>query len=440
MGARSKRGTLSGDLVAGHELLHVLAVGGMGEVYLARHGKLGMNRAVKVIHADLRNDATARERFNREAQVLARLQHNSIVQIVDYGSVPNGWPFLVMEYIEGPTLERVVEKAPLSLANTLVVLEQLANAVHYAHSAGVIHRDIKPSNILLRGGDVRQAKIIDFGLALIANSDQARLTDEKQMLGSVAYMAPEQVDRVRDVTGAVDIYALAGITYRLLSGSPPFSYASPLRLMTARVTEDPPPLSKRCPDIPAALDSLLLRCLARDPAKRPESGEVVAQIEQLARGTAVVSPAAATQGPSPPTDGGVHRIAGLLLDQPRPADPIELALATKIMAMVAQIVSALSISDPELTSLLRLEVRIAEQIEAIETELGMFGHELDTAQHEQRFELIRTLHAQQLPLQRRMVEVVERHRRHATGPVASLFEDIDHALFELESLRGMRRA
>src|SRR5512146_146420 len=98
---RSKRGTLSGELVAGHELMHVLAVGGMGEVYLARHAKLGMLRAVKVIHADLRTDETTRERFVREAQVLARLQHNSIIQIVEYGSLANGWPFLAMEYVDG---------------------------------------------------------------------------------------------------------------------------------------------------------------------------------------------------------------------------------------------------------------------------------------------------------------------------------------------------
>jgi serine/threonine protein kinase len=191
----------------------------------------------------MREHEGTRERFVREAQVLARLQHNSIVQIVEFGALENGWPFLAMEYIEGSNLERLVEARPLPLSPTLVVLEQLASALAYAHDRGVVHRDLKPSNVLVRGGDVRQVKIIDFGLALVLDSDAPRLTDEKQMIGSVAYMAPEQVERERNVTGAADIYALAGLAYRLLSGAPPFTYSSPVRLMTARSAA---PTRRRC--------------------------------------------------------------------------------------------------------------------------------------------------------------------------------------------------
>jgi serine/threonine protein kinase len=430
---RSKRGTLAGELVAGHELMHLLAVGGMGEVYLARHLKLGMVRAVKVIHADMREHEGTRERFVREAQVLARLQHNSIVQIVEFGALENGWPFLAMEYIEGSNLERLVEARPLPLSPTLVVLEQLASAVAYAHDRGVVHRDLKPSNVLVRGGDVRQVKIIDFGLALVLDSDAPRLTDEKQMIGSVAYMAPEQVERERNVTGAADIYALAGLAYRLLSGAPPFTYSSPVRLMTARVSEDPPPLSKRCPDTPPMLDALLERCLCRDPAKRPSGAEVVAELERLSRGTAVVTPQPIVEPPPP----GARRIEVVVLDRPRVPEGHGLVLASKIMALIGEIASFLSASDPELTSLLRLESRIAEQIAVLETDLDVLAGELTAKQHEQKRELLRTLNAQQLPLQRRMVEVVERHRRHAGGRIQTLFDEIDHALDELESLRGL---
>jgi serine/threonine protein kinase len=414
--------------------VRLLAVGGMGEVYLARHTKLGMLRAIKVIHADLREQESVRERFSREAQVLARLQHNSIVQIVELGSLANGWPFLAMEYIEGPTLERLVEPAPLPLSIALVVLEQLANALAYAHSRGVIHRDLKPSNVLLRSGDVRQVKLIDFGLARLLDGDGKRLTDEKELIGSVAYMAPEQVDRDPNVTSAVDIYALAGMAYRLLSGFPPYKYSSPIRLMTARVTEEPPLLSTRCP-VPPALDELLMHCLAKDPAQRPRGDEVAAALERLSRGTPVISPEPAAEEPIE-RDEGPHRIAGLILDRPRPVDAVQLAIATKIMALIGEIAAYLSQSDPELTTLLRLEVRIAEQLTALETELSMFATELDDGQRAQRRELVRTLNAQQLPLQRRMVEVVERHRRYANGHVKTLFDEIDAALDELERLRG----
>jgi serine/threonine protein kinase len=429
---RSKRGTLAGELVAGHELMHLLAVGGMGEVYLARHLKLGMVRAVKVIHADMREHESTRERFVREAQVLARLQHNSIVQIVEFGALENGFPFLAMEYIEGSNLERLVEGRPLPLAPTLVVLEQLASALAYAHSCGVVHRDLKPSNVLVRGGDVRQVKIIDFGLALILDSDMPRLTDEKQMIGSVAYMAPEQVERIPNVTGAVDIYALAGVAYRLLSGAPPFTYSSPVRLMTARVNEDPPLLSKRCPDIPPLLDVLLERCLCRDPAKRPTGAEVNAELERISRGTAVVTPAPVTEPPPP----GARRIEVVVLEGRRDTEGRGLELATKIMSLIGEIVSFLSASDPELTSLLRLESRIAEQIVLLETELDGLADELTEKQREQKRELLRTLNAQQMPLQRRMVEVVERHRRHASGRILSLFDQIDRAVDELETLHS----
>src|SRR5262245_42791206 len=206
---RSKRGTLAGEIVAGHELQRVIAAGGMGEVYLARHLALGMNRAVKVIRTDLRTHERSRERFSREAQVLARLHHNSIVQIIEFGEMANGWPFLALEFIDGPNLDQIVAPAPLSLSSTLVVLEQLAVALQYAHSLGVIHRDLKPANVVARAGDLRQLKIIDFGLARLIDEDAAkRLTADGQPIGSPAYMAPEQVEGEREVTAAIDVYAL----------------------------------------------------------------------------------------------------------------------------------------------------------------------------------------------------------------------------------------
>ena len=431
--SRSKRGTLAGEIVVGHELLRLLAVGGMGEVYLARHLALGMIRAVKLIRADLRARESAQDRFVREAQVLARLQHNSIVQIVEFGALPNGWPFLAMEYIEGPSLEELIEGEPLQLASALVVLEQLASALHYAHSRGVIHRDLKPSNILARSGDVRQVKLIDFGLARITDADAKRLTAGDQMIGSPAYMAPEQVEGNDDITGAADIYALACLAYTLLSGAPPFRQASSTRLMAAQVLEAPPRLSERCA-IPDFLDELLYACLAKDPARRPHGDELLGHLGRLTRGTELVIRHLPRAIEVVTLSASAPSIAAQLMDAvlPDDAEGRGLGLATEIMAMIGEIASYLSTSDPELTSLLRLDARIREQLTLVEADLAIV--ETETQRDELR-ERARTLRVQQIPLQRRMVEVVEAHRRYSSGPIKAIFDAIDRALDQLEALR-----
>lgn len=295
------RGALAGEIVAGHELLRSLAAGGMGEIYLARHRALGMERAIKVIRTDLRDDGAARERFVREAQVLARLQHNSIVQIIDFGELPNGWPFLAMEYIDGPNLDQVVEKGPMPLPSALLVLEQIALALDYAHKRSVIHRDLKPGNVLVRDGDVRQVKVIDFGLAYTQGTEaHKRLTLEGQLVGSPLYMAPEQADGRLDVTQAVDVYAFGGIAYTLITGIPPFHGMSLLRLIAAHADDVPPRVSSRFPDVPPFLDSLLFACLAKDPSARPHSEELAGHLTRLARQTETTAPASASVQPGAP--------------------------------------------------------------------------------------------------------------------------------------------
>jgi serine/threonine protein kinase len=424
-GSRARRGTLAGEIVGGHELLHVIATGGMGEVYAARHVALGMLRAIKLIRSDMRGRESARERFAREAQVLAKLQHNSIVQIIEFGSLDNGWPFLAMEYIDGPNLEDCVAEGALSVADALAVLLQLALALQYAHSRGVIHRDLKPANVLLRSGDLRQVKIIDFGLArLLDDATKKRLTADGEVFGSPLYMAPEQVDGDPHVTGAVDVYALGGIAYTMLAGIPPFGHRPSMLLMTAHKLETPPRLGHLCPAIPEALDSLLFACLAKEPAQRPAAADLAAQLGRLA-GHGVSSPrrtpprgievAAPWQGRQAAYDVAVE-----LLESTPPPTASGLALATKIMALIGQVVAHLSSSDPELTSLLRLEARIREQLANVERERGAIVAQIDAGVHtpaalvkhrDELTEQARTLHAQQMPLQRRMIEVAERHRR-----------------------------
>jgi serine/threonine-protein kinase len=447
----AQSGAMSGDVVAGHRLGPLLAVGGMGEVYLATHLTLGVARAIKVIRADLRDREDWLERFDREAQVLARLQHNSIVQIIEFGSLANGWPFLAMEYIDGPSLDALVASEPLSVPAALVVLEQMAHALRHAHTNSVIHRDLKPSNVLVRSADVRQVKIIDFGLARVLDGDGQRLTADGQTFGAPAYMAPELAEGARDVTSAVDIYALGAIAYLLVSKDPPFVHKKRVQLMAAHVNDPPPPLSERCPNVPEFLDELVLQCLAKDPAQRPSADALVAQLGHHVRGIRL----AERERPSRPSIEVVaapwsgasagRDTAAELLDEPVPQDPDGrgLALSTRIMSIIEEIATYLSTSDPELTSLLRLEARICEQLAHVERELAVVAKQLEAMpgtivfeQHrDSLLERVRTLNAQQVPLQRRMVQVVDAYRSHASGQIKALFRQLDRALHELKSLR-----
>jgi serine/threonine protein kinase len=441
---RSPAGTLLDATVAGHKLFRLLAAGGFGEVYLGKHQTLGVIRAVKVLHADMRGKDKNLERFIREAQVLARLQHNNIVQIIESGSLENGSPFLIMEYIEGPSLEHMIQHGPLQMPSVLIVLEQVALALQHAHAHSVIHRDMNPSNVLARSGDVRQVKVIDFGLARILDGEAERLTGDKQALGTVMYMAPEQADNAHDVTPATDVYALACTAYTIASGSPPFAYKKPMQVMVGHVSEVPPRLSSRCPEIPAIVDDLLHRCLAKDPAQRPRADEIVKVIGTHLRGS-VPTPSTAT---NPRTVvPGARDIASQVFDQPIPRDPDGqgLALATKIMSLIEEIATYLSVSDPELTSLLRFEARICEQLASHEKELALVQAQLLGTPRDVELlkqcdavhERIRTLHAQQQPLQRRMVEIVEKYRDYATGAMEALFRQMDRALAELQRLRRL---
>ncbi|HEX5057905.1 MAG TPA: serine/threonine-protein kinase [Kofleriaceae bacterium] len=432
----------------------MLGAGGMGEVYLAKHIALGMKRAVKVLRTDLRARQESRDRFSREAQVLARLQHNSIVQLIEFGALDNGWPFLAMEYIEGPGLDELVAFEALPMASALVVLEQLAVALQYAHSLGVIHRDLKPSNILVRSGDLRQVKVIDFGLARLVDTDTLKkLTADGQPLGSPAYMAPEQVDG-GEVSAAADVYALGGIAYMLLSGKPPFERKTSIQLMAAHKSDEPPRISSRCAEISEFLDSLFYACLAKDPAQRPASDELASHLSRITRGTelprrpSAPAPLQLDDGPRVEVVASpwATRSVPTEILETAPPDGAGAALANQIIAMIGEIANYLSTSDPELTSLLRLEASIREQLSDVERDSAAVNLQLEqssamtvarlTQQQRELIERRRTLHAQQKPLQKRMIEVVETHRRYADGPVKFLFEQIDRALEHLDDMRS----
>jgi serine/threonine-protein kinase len=464
--ARARRGTLVGQVVDGHELLRVLAAGGMGEVYLARHLRLGVHRAIKVIRDNQRESSHATERFQHEAQVLSRLQHNSIVQIIEYGELPNGWPFLAMEYVDGPNLDQVIEAGgPMALGPALEVLAQIAEALDYAHRQNVIHRDLKPANVLLRAGDVRQVKVIDFGLARTVSAGAlSRLTAEGQMIGSPLYMAPEQADGQLEVTGAVDAYALAGVAYTLLSGKPPFADLPLLRLIAAHATEEPERLSARCPwlQLPRLLDQLLFASLAKEPEARPHIDELASHLSRLARAAAdEPGPAArealaatmASAATAPPRRRGVGNTSELarLIEAPPRDDGSGMApaLVNQMMAVVGDLAAALSSRDAELGDLLgELETANAALTD-LEMDVAVLDSRLEDAppaelaalraEHAAALSRVGEVKGRVTQAQRRIVVRIESMRGLADEVARTLFAEVDEVMQRLRGLSGVGR-
>ncbi len=248
----------------------------MGQVYLATHEMLGIQRVIKVIHETHQGDNLARKRFEREAMALAHLEHRGVVRLVDFGKLENGWPWLCMEHVDGPSLDAYLQQVgTVSVRDACVVLHQVALALAHAHAEGIVHRDLKPANLVLPGGQLSRVKIIDFGLARMLSGEMlTKLTRKHEVMGSPDYMAPEQAEGLSDQSPAVDVYALAGIAYELLSGTPVFSEDHVLKLIFAHANEMPQRLSRRLSGISADLDDLLFRSLSKSPADRPDADEL----------------------------------------------------------------------------------------------------------------------------------------------------------------------
>jgi WD40 repeat protein/serine/threonine protein kinase len=271
--------------VPGYDLLELLGQGGMGLVHKARHRALKRLVALKRLRASSDWD---RERFRREAEAVARLQHPNIVQIYDFGE-HQGQPYLALEYVEGGTLAQLIAGKPQPARPAAELARTLARAMQYAHERGVVHRDLKPANILLKTAPgkppkdtVRDVytttsllafvlsttpKIADFGVAKCL--DVAGQTVEGDVLGTPSYMAPEQArGRTGKVGPAADVYALGAILYELLIGRPPFDADHPLETIRQVFDDDPVPPSRLQPRLPRDLETIALKCLQKDPARR----------------------------------------------------------------------------------------------------------------------------------------------------------------------------
>jgi len=235
----------------------------MGAVYEATQLSLNRVVALKLLAPNLSDDPGFRARFEREGQVQAALDHEHIVSVYEAGQSDYGL-FLAMRLIAGPTLKQLILDGDLDPRRTVRLLAQVARALDSAHDAGLIHRDIKPQNILIGRGD--HAYLADFGL--IKAPDEARLTGTGQFIGTIDYVAPEQIQG-DPATPASDVYALTGVLYECLTGEVPFPKPSEAATLHAHVMSPPPMVTERRPDLPPALDGVIAQGMAKDPWSRP---------------------------------------------------------------------------------------------------------------------------------------------------------------------------
>jgi serine/threonine protein kinase len=270
---------LSGTLLAGRfQLLERLGEGAVGEVYLAEHLVLHRRHAIKVLKPQFQTDARLMERFRREAASASRLEHPNIVYISDFGQAEGGQLYRAMEYVEGVTLDDLIESAlpgVLPLRRVFGLLDQVADAMAAAHAVDVVHRDLKPENIMVhtpRHGS-EQVKVLDFGLAkIMVDSELYRLTRRGEIFGTPMYMSPEQA-RGESLDPRTDIYSFGCIAYEALCGHPPIMGGSLEEIIIANQRQAPTPVAvarpATAPPLPEGLEDVVMACLAKDRAARP---------------------------------------------------------------------------------------------------------------------------------------------------------------------------
>ncbi len=273
------------------EVLRKLGRGSVASVYLAREQELKRLVAVKVMAPKLALDERARRRFEREAQAAAALSHPNIVAVYRVGRFSNGIPYIVMQYVKGRTLaDRLVAQGSLTVPEARDVLSEVAAALAAAHQKGIVHRDVRPGNILYEE-DTGHSLLSDFGIvAILPSADaqgSARLTRTGELVGDPEYMSPEQL-KGGEITERSDVYAIGLLGYKLLTGRGPYDATSRREQLTAHLQQEPRRLSELLADAEPELEELLIRCLAKEPAHRPNSADLA---QRLKAGPAAATPA-----------------------------------------------------------------------------------------------------------------------------------------------------
>jgi serine/threonine-protein kinase len=276
-----RRHDFGSNLPGQYRLLAPLGVGGMGEVFLAEDGLLGRPCAIKRIRPEHAANPHIRARFEREAELMAQLSHGNIVDVFDYGRTSDGSFFYAMEYLPGLSLADLLRRhGPLPASRVVHLLRQVCHGLGAVHASGLIHRDIKPENVFVAQGDGRYdvVKLLDFGLVRpVAAMASPRLTQEGAISGTPLFMSPEQAEGLGNLDARSDIYSLGAVAYALLTGRPPFERRTAMEVLIAHARDEVTPPSQLRGNVPADLERVILRCLAKKPEDRFQD---IASLEQ----------------------------------------------------------------------------------------------------------------------------------------------------------------
>ncbi len=304
-----------------YEIIETLGCGATSRVDKARDTVIGRTVALKSFLQGFGKNSE--QQFLREAQTIGRLSHSSIAQLYDISTDPGGAPFLVMEFVSGKNLEQMLAHAPIPFASAAVWAADLASALAYAHRAGIVHGDVKPSNIRVTEDD--KVKLVDFGVARFAS----QISGSDRVLGTPAYLSPEQIE-ARKQDGRSDLFSLGVVLYEMITGVRPFAGNSLGEVCAQILTTDPIPPSNLNPAVPAALDRILARCLAKNPEERYQSGN------DLARALYLVARCGTKLSPQPKRTYWFSR----------PAHPRDLlAIAAAVLLLASAVSAAGSLRD-----------------------------------------------------------------------------------------------
>jgi serine/threonine-protein kinase len=313
-----------------YTVMRRIARGGMGVVYLAVQDGLQRTVALKIIRPDAARDPVMQKRFEREARLVSQLAHPNIVTVHDFGHMSDGSLYLAMEFVDGVGLREALRKRKFSVAESLPIVEAIAQALAKAHATGLVHRDLKPENVMLPASGV-PAKVLDFGLAKPHDPDlvDEKLTRDGGFVGTPGYAAPEQTEGAPEHPRQ-DLYALGVVWFELLFGAHPFPAPSGMRQVARQLAEDPPDVDGKLPDLDPRAASLLRRLLARNPDDRPESANAVLAELAALRTTVVPAPAATSPAPPSPAESSRAKSAPTVNDRPTVAPQQQLKFLTAV--------------------------------------------------------------------------------------------------------------
>jgi len=265
---------LSGRVAGRFDIQGEAGSGGMGTVYRAWDWNTNAVVALKVLHAEASGQL---DRFARETRLLSELNHPAIVRFVGQGQLPDGRPYLAMEWLEGESLSERLERELLTIGEALAMAGQVAAALGAAHARGIVHRDLKPGNVFLVGAELERIKLLDFGVAS-ARGTARDLTDTRTILGTPGYMAPEQIQSSKHAGPAADVFALGCVLFKCLTGSVPYEGRNTLDLVVNMMSRPPLSIVQLRNDATRPLEDLMTTMLDRDPLRRPADGTALAAL------------------------------------------------------------------------------------------------------------------------------------------------------------------